>query len=166
LGRRSRQRERADAIGQPAAAARAQPSRSERRNEEVRASLEPLPAGERPTAVTVAAVVAAALAVGQVIAFAAGATIDGKQPKAFGIAAFAGLMLTSAWGMWNARYWAVLGFQALLGITIIIAGLSLAVASSTAAAVLCVGIVSLGGWLFWKLIRAMARIQMPERPGR
>jgi cation transport ATPase len=162
LGRRSRQRERAPVTAE----APARPSRSEARNAEARAALEPLAPGERPTPVTVAAVVAAALALGQVIAFAAGATIDGKQPKAFGIVAFALLMLTAAWGMWHARYWAVLGFQALLAITIIIAALSLAVASSAAAAVFCVAIVTLGGWLFWKLIRSMARIQMPERPGR
>jgi hypothetical protein len=116
--------------------------------------------------VTVAAIVAAALAVGQVIAFAAGATIDGEKPKTLGIVAFSLLMLTAAWGMWRARYWAVLGFQALLAITIIIAALSLTVASTTGAAVFCAAIVTLGGWLFWKLIRAMARIQMPERPGR
>jgi hypothetical protein len=113
--------------------------------------------------VTVGACVAAALAVGNVIAFAAGAEVDGKSPSAFGIAAFTLLMATAAWGMWNARYWAVLGFQALLAITIIIAALSLAVASSAPAAILCVALVTLGGWLFWKLIRAMARIQMPTR---
>jgi hypothetical protein len=162
MGRRSRQRERSELV-RPSSAAPAQPSRSERRNAAARAALEPLAQGERPTAVTVAAGVAAALAVGNIVAFAAGATVDGKKPAAFGIAAFTLLMVTAAWGMWNSRYWAVLGFQALLAITIIIAGLSLAVASSVAAAVLSVGILTLGGWLFWKLIRAMARIQMPTR---
>jgi len=31
---------------------------------------------------------------------------------------------------------------------------------------LTVSIIVLGGFLFWKLIRAMARIQMPERSPR
>jgi hypothetical protein len=28
----------------------------------------------------------------------------------------------------------------------------------------CLGTIAGAGWLFWKLIRTMARIQMPERP--
>jgi hypothetical protein len=72
-------------------------------------------------------------------------------------------MLVAAYGMWRARYWAVMGFQALLAITIVIAGLSLTVASNAAAVALCAAIVGFGGWLFWKLIRAMARLQMPDR---
>ena len=58
---------------------------------------------------------------------------------------------------------AVLGFEALLGLSIVVAALSLVVASNAAAVVLCLGIVALAGPLFWKLIRAMARIQMPDR---
>jgi peptidoglycan/LPS O-acetylase OafA/YrhL len=57
----------------------------------------------------------------------------------------------------------VLGFEALLAYQVIVAALSLAVASNWWAVALCVVVIVLGGWLFWKLIRAMARIQMPER---
>jgi hypothetical protein len=57
----------------------------------------------------------------------------------------------------------VLGFEALLGITVAIAALSLLVASNLAAVALCVVIIGLGGWLFWKLVRVMARLQAPER---
>jgi anti-sigma-K factor RskA len=56
------------------------PSRSEQRNAEARAKLEPLAPGERPGAVTVAAVVALVLGVGNLIAYAAGLTIEGKRP--------------------------------------------------------------------------------------
>ena len=79
------------------------------------------------------------------------------------VIAFAVLMGGAALGMWLGVYWAVLLFQALLGITIVIAALSLLVASNVAAVALCAAIVGLGGWLFWKLIRAMARMQMPRR---
>jgi hypothetical protein len=65
--------------------------------------------------------------------------------------------------MWHHRYWAVLGFEALLGITVAIAALSLLVASNLAAVALCVVTIGLGGWLFWKLVRVMARLQAPER---
>jgi aspartokinase-like uncharacterized kinase len=48
-------------------------------------------------------------------------------------------------------------------VTIIIAALSLAVASNLTAVALCLVIVVPGGWLFWKLVRVLARLQMPER---
>ena len=73
------------------------------------------------------------------------------------------ILLLAAWGMWKAKYWAVLGFEALLAFQVLVAALSLLVASNLWAAFLCLAVIGLGGWLFWKLIRAMARIQMPER---
>ena len=87
----------------------------------------------------------------------------GKAPSAGGAIGFAALMLVAAWGMWNLRYWAVLGFQALLAVTIVIAALSLAVASNLTAVALCLAIIGPGGWLFWKLVRVLARLQMPQR---
>jgi hypothetical protein len=107
--------------------------------------------------------VAAALAIANVALYAAGVDVRGQAPSAGGAIGFAALMLITAWGMWQLRYWAVLGFQALLGVTIVIAALSLAVASNLIAVVLCVVIIVPGGWLFWKLVRVMARLQMPQR---
>jgi hypothetical protein len=138
-------------------------ARTEARNAQARAKLDPLPPGERPLAVTVAAFVAVALAVANVALWAAGVEVRGQRTSAVGVGAFAVLMLAAALGLWRARYWAVLGFEALLGLTIVIAALSLVVASNVAAVLLCVGIIALAGPLFWKLIRAMARIQMPDR---
>ena len=39
-------------------------------------------------------------------------------------------MAAAAIGMWQCRYWAVLGFEALLGIAIVFSALSLLVASN------------------------------------
>jgi hypothetical protein len=138
------------------------PSRTEQRNAEARAALVPLREGERPGAVTVAAIVAAVLGALVLIGYATGARVggEGSLPGALFLTL---IFLVAAWGMWNARYWAVLGFEALLAFQLVIAALSLAVASNWWAALLCVAVIGLGGWLFWKLIRAMARIQMPER---
>jgi hypothetical protein len=138
-------------------------ARTEVKNAEVRARLRPLDAGERPTALAVSSVLAAVLAVGNLGAYAAGLEVQGKKPSAVGVILFAALMAGAAWGMWHRRYWAVLGFEALLGITVAIAALSLLVASNLAAVALCVVIIGLGGWLFWKLVRVMARLQAPER---
>lgn len=156
----ARRRDGAAGAGAPAAG----PSGRRRKDDEVRAALRPLAPGERPGAVTVAAIVAVALA-GLVIAgYASGARVGGEGSLVSALL-LAGVLLVAAWGMWRARYWAVLGFQALLAFQIIIAALSLAVASNLWAAALCLAVIGFGGWLFWKLVRAMARIQMPPRPG-
>jgi hypothetical protein len=76
---------------------------------------------------------------------------------------FAALMAAAAIGMWQCRYWAVLGFEALLGVAIVFAALSLMVASNLVAVLLCLAIIAIASPLFWFLIRAMARIQLPAR---
>jgi hypothetical protein len=151
LGRRARQRASGPRL------------RGEAANEAVRAELQPLRPGERPPALVVAVIVAAGLGIANVALSAAGADVRGKAPSAGGAISFAALMLVAAWGMWNLRYWAVLGFQALLAVTVVIAALSLAVASNLTAVALCVAIIGPGGWLFWKLVRVLARLQIPQR---
>jgi hypothetical protein len=65
--------------------------------------------------------------------------------------------------MYRRRYWAVLGFEGLLAFQIIVTSLALVVASTILAAALCLLSIGLGGWLFWKLVRVMGRIQAGER---
>jgi hypothetical protein len=139
-------------------------ARGRARDEAARAALVPLAPGERPLAVTLAAILAALLGAANVALLAAGWDVrgDGDQ-QVTGTLIFAGLLLAAAAGMWRCRYWAVLGFQALLGISIVFAALSLMVASNLTAALLCAGIIAIAGPLFWFLIRAMARIQLPSR---
>ena len=131
------------------------------RDELARAELKPLEPGERPAPVVVASVVAVVLAVANLGCFVAGVEVRGQRPNVFGVLLFGVLMLAAAWGMWNLRYWALLGFQALLAVTLVIAGLSLLVAGNLLAVVLCVGVLILGGWLFWKLVRVLGRVKVP-----
>lgn len=138
-------------------------SRSELKDAEARAALVPLREGERPGAVTVAAIVAFLLAVGNLAAFAAGWKVDGQRAPFVTVAFQAVLMLTAAWGMWRVRYWAVLGMQAILAILIVILAILLLKASNIPTALLLLAIITPAGLLFWKLVKAMARIQMPER---
>jgi hypothetical protein len=72
-------------------------------------------------------------------------------------------MLAAAAGMWLRRYWAVLGFQALLAISIVYTGLALLVATNVVGALVCIAVLIPACTLFWFLIRAMARLQLPER---
>jgi len=78
------------------------------------------------------------------------------------VLAFAGIMLVAGWGLWTQRYWAVLGFQALLAITVVVAALSLLVASNIPAVILCLAILAAGGWLFLKLVRVLGRMKVPR----
>ena len=169
MGRRSRKRRSPDGPAPGAApprdTLRAGYARGEARNEEIRRSLDPLEPGERPGAVTVAAIVALVLAVANVGLWLAGVEVSGREPNAGSTILQGVILLGAAAGMWRAKYWAVLGFQALLALTCIVAALSLMVASNLYAAALCLAILLGAGTLFWFLIRAMARIQMPERPG-
>ena len=73
------------------------------------------------------------------------------------------LMGTMAWGMWRARYWAVLGFQALLVIVLVAASLGLVQATSWLQAAGTTLLIVGAAALFYFMIKAMARIQMPER---
>ena len=138
-------------------------ARSRERDAAARAALQPLAPGERPLAVTIAAVLAALLGAANVSLLAAGWEIEGSGQSAAGALIFAGLMWIAAAGMWRCRYWAVLGFEALLGIAIVYACMALLVASNFAAVLRCLGIIAIAAPLFWFLIRAMARIQLPSR---
>ena len=142
--------------------------RYEERNAEARAKLEPLDPGERPTAVTVGAIVAAVLAV--IFTVSAGLAIAGvdagdREIKPAPIVVFAIVFWAMAFGMWRARYWAVLGFQTLLLLMILASAFGLVVVDSVLQAVGTTVLLLGSGALFYFMIRAMARIQMPEPPG-
>lgn len=140
----------------------AEPSRTERKDAEARAALVPLYEGERPRAVTVAAVVALLFGLSNFVMFAAGTEIRGQEPTA-GVLVFGALMLAAAWGMWNVRYWAVLGMQALLALMLIAFSISAMTASSAVGVLIAVIVIVGAGTLFWFMVKAMARIQMPSR---
>jgi threonine/homoserine/homoserine lactone efflux protein len=78
---------------------------------------------------------------------------------------FAVLMLACAVGMWRKRYWAVLGFQALLALVVLFCALLLVRASNALGFVVGAVGVAGPGYLFFKLVRVLSRIQMPTPPG-
>ena len=158
MGKRSRKRS-----ARPAPAPQPKkPSRSEMKDAEARAALVPLREGERPRAVTVAAIVAAVLAVANAVPYFADIEIANQEPQV-GVLMFSLVLLIAAIGMWKARYWAVLGMQALLGLMILVFSLLLVQAENVKSALIALAIVVGAGVLFWYLVKAMARIQMPER---
>ena len=138
-------------------------ARTEWRNEEIRSGLEPLAPGERPTVVTIAAVVALATAVLNVAAALSGRSIAGDEgdQTVLTIITTAILVVVGA-GMLLRQYWAVLGFEIILGLQIVAMSLALVFAANVGVAVLLFVLVLALGTLFWKLVRAMARMQMPS----
>ena len=122
----------------------------------------PLEEGERPRAVTVGALLALCLALGTIVAYTAGVEVNGRTPH-LQAAAQSFLMVVTAIGMWRSRYWAVLGMQAILVILILIFSLLALTAQNALGVLLALGVVASAGTLFWFLVRAMARIQMPAR---
>jgi len=139
-------------------------AKAEERNREARESLEPLAEGERPLVVTVGAVVAALVALSIVGGYLAGVKVNGEAPKVPQVVAPALLMGVMAWGMWRARYWAVLGFQLILAFLIFSAVFGLAVQAATVAQFAAtLGLLAVAGGFFFFMVKAMARIQMPHR---
>ncbi|HEY7266822.1 MAG TPA: hypothetical protein VH501_03940 [Solirubrobacterales bacterium] len=142
--------------------------RYEERNAEARAKLEPLEPGERPTAVTVGAVVSAVLAViftVSAILAIAGVDAGDREIRPAPVVAFAIVFWAMTIGMWRARYWAVLGFQTLLLLMMLASAFGLVVVDTVLQAVGTTLLLLGSGLLFYFMIRAMARIQMPSSPG-
>ncbi len=138
-------------------------ARNEWRNEEVRSGLEPLAPGQRPGAVTVAAVLALVMAALNAAAALSGRSIAGDESDGTVVTVLTtAILLVLGAGMLARQYWSVLGFEIVLGLQIVAMSLALVfVADVGVAALLLVLVIGLGT-LFWKLIRAMARMQMPE----
>jgi multisubunit Na+/H+ antiporter MnhB subunit len=129
------------------------------RDDLARATLEPLREGERPAALLVAIAVAVLLALGVLVG---ALTVHGLNRHGGSLAGgvlLACVLALLALGMYRRQYWAVLAFEALLAFQILVTSLALVVASTLLAAGLCLLSIVLAGWLFWKLVRVMGRIQ-------
>ena len=165
----SRERRRAERSKRKARSAdrRAQiGARYEERNRAAREVLEPLSEDERPAVVTAGAVIAGLIGASVVIAYLAGATVDGERPAILQVIPPAALMGVMSFGMWRVR---VLGRAWLPG--------------GPRPAHPCGGawaggrrerrqlggnlaLIAIAGTLFYFMIKALARIQMPERAPR
>jgi uncharacterized membrane protein (DUF2068 family) len=180
LGQRSRKRGQRQKPGPSAAAlsgSRSAPpaagpgprsgSRSARRDAAARATLQPLAPGERPWPIVVGALLAALTGGVQLVLYLAGVKLKvaGTHAAAGSTIAFAVIMFVCAIGMWRLRYWAVLGFMALLAIAVTNFALALLRVSSLLGLVIALAGIAIPGYLFFRLVRVLGRIQMPRFPG-
>jgi len=139
-------------------------AKAEERNRAAREALEPLGQGERPTVVTVGAIISAIVAVSIPTGYIAGVEVDGGRPEFVQVLAPTLIFALMAWGMWKARYWAVLGFQMILGFLLFAAAFGLAIEAASAVQIAAnLLLLAVAGTLFVLMVKAMARIQMPTR---
>ena len=133
--RRKRKERMGDRRAELAAKREERAARAEAKNREAREQLEPLEPLERPTVVTVGAVISALLGTSILVAYLAGAEVSqfddfGNETGQAKPTIFAALVPFSicalmAYGLWRARYWAVLGFQTILVLVIVVTALGL-----------------------------------------
>jgi hypothetical protein len=139
-------------------------ARAEERNQAAREALAPLADGERPRVVSIGAVIAGLIALSILAGYLTGVKVNGETPKLPQVIAPALLMGVMSWGMWKARYWAVLGFQLILVFLIFSAVYGLALQAATVAQFAAtLGLLAVAGTFFFFMVKAMARIQMPQR---
>ena len=174
MGSRSRKRRRSGSAAIEERPAAAPPARDEQmrrgyargraRDDEIRAGLEPLAPGERPRVVTIAAIVAFVFALANVATALTGNDIStATGDPSLATAVTTALLLVAGFGMLARQYWAVLGFQTILGIQIVFFSLYLIGVQKLWHAIIPVIAIGLLGWLFWKLVRPMAQMQMPKQ---
>lgn len=167
MGQRERKRKRVDEGA--VLKRRAEPRPPERRpgtaerDEAARAGLQPLAPGERPAVLTISVVVCVLAAVALLVGLLTGG-IDTNQEggRVGGVVSSIVILLAAAVGMWRVRYWGVLGFQTVLALNIVVMFLLLLRASSWLGVLIATAVIVPASFLFYKLVRVLARIQMPR----
>ncbi|MDP2712870.1 MAG: hypothetical protein Q8O56_16800 [Solirubrobacteraceae bacterium] len=140
-------------------------ARGRARDDAIRANIKPLAPGERPPVVTLAAVIAIVFAIANLATALTGNDISSASGNpSLATAVTTALLLVAGFGMLARQYWAVLGFEAILGLQIVFFSLYLIGVQSLWEAIIPVVAIGLLGWLFWKLVRPMAQLQMASHP--
>lgn len=174
--RRKRKERGGDRSAELQAQREARAAKTEAKNRAAREALEPLEPDERPTIVTVAAVISGVLALGSIVTYLAGVelgelddvgTETGETAKPNIVSTLASTLVLGmmTYGLWKARYWAVLGFQTILILVIVLTVLALVVVTELPRALALAAILAAASVLFYRMVKAMARIQMPDRGG-
>ena len=133
----------------------------------MRATLAPLEPGERPWPLVLAAALCVILPAANFVLLVSGVRpkIGGHVPSPTSDVLYLGVMLVCAVGMWQKRYWAVLGFMVILLVTILTATLALIRASNLLGFLEPIVVLAVTGFLFLRLVRVLSRLQMPRPPG-
>jgi hypothetical protein len=138
--------------------------RTRLKDDQAREALEPLPEGVRPFVVTLGAILSTLLFAATLLGWALWETLrNDPRPPVVAVLVFAALVGVMAAGMWGGRYWAVLGFEALLVFPMLGSVLGVLQAATVLQALGNLLILAVAGTLFYFMVKSLARIQMPER---
>lgn len=132
-------------------------ARAEEKNVAVRKALEPLRPGERPGIVVATVAWLALIAV--VMAYNAIASSDLDNGSRVGNGFMIVLIAIAGIGTWRLAYWAILGTETLLALTVISLVLAAMVLTNVLLVLLAVLAAGISGYLFMKMIKVMARVQ-------
>jgi hypothetical protein len=137
--------------------------RGEERDALIRSELIPLGPGERPRIVVVCTVLCALIAIGNVVLWATGWQVRGREYNAAAAIVPAVLFAWLAYGLWQTRLLAIAAMQVVLAVTTIFASGALLVSSDVESALLSAAIIVVCATLFWPLIRVNARAGLRDR---
>lgn len=132
-------------------------ARAEVKNQATREALEPLKPGERP-GILVATVVWI-LVIAAVMVYNAVASNGLSNGSRVGNGVMVLLILVAAFGTWRLEYWAILGTQTLLALTLVSLVLAAMVVTNLWLVLLAVVGALVSGYFFYKMVKVMARVQ-------
>lgn len=132
-------------------------ARAEEKNQATREALEPLEPGERPGVVVAAVAWLGLMAMLMVYnAVASNGLSDGSR---VGNGVMVVLIAVAAFGTWRLEYWAILGTQTLLALTLVSLIIFVLVIESVLLVLLGIVATLISGYLFFKMVKVMARVQ-------
>ncbi|MGX6447760.1 hypothetical protein ACVU7I_06790, partial [Patulibacter sp. S7RM1-6] len=136
-------------------------AKAEQKNEAAREALEPLRDGERPGVVVAAVVWLALIGAGMVYT---AITADGENAGSTraGNLVMLALIVVAAVGTWRLRYWAILGTQTILALSIVIGFVALVTLTTAWLIPLAVAQPLISAVLFFRMVKVMARVQKAE----
>lgn len=137
-------------------------ARAEEKNQKVREELEPLAPGERPRIVPWAVLWLLVIAAGMIYS-AIAADGDNATGTRISNLAMVALIVVSAAGTWQLRYWAILGTQTILALAVVIGFIALMSLTKAWLLPIAIGQPIVSGLIFYRMVKVMARVQKSER---
>lgn len=132
-------------------------ARAEVKNQATREALQPLEPGERPGILL--ATVVWILVIAAVMTYNAIASNGLSNGSRVGNGVMVLLIVVAAFGTWRLEYWAILGTQTLLALTLVSLVLAAMVVTNLWLVLLAVVSALISGYFFYKMVKVMARVQ-------
>jgi hypothetical protein len=132
-------------------------ARAEVKNQATREALQPLEPGERP-GILIGTVVWI-LVIAAVMTYNAIASNGLSNGSRVGNGVMVLLIAVAAFGTWRLEYWAILGTQTLLALTLVSLVLAAMVVTNLWLVLLAVVGALVSGYFFYKMVKVMARVQ-------